>query len=375
MAIGARGYLPTLDGWRAVAVLSVILFHDSVHSYGVLSTAWFFHNGSFGVDIFFGISGLLICSRLLEEEERYHRISLARFYIRRASRILPPLLVYLLCSGILALFGVIPLARKEWLASLLFCRNYNWFSLVPGHNDWYTGHFWSLAVEEHFYLILPGLLVFVPKRWRIAALGTLAIGVEVWRVYRQQTRPWIFLFQHTDIRLDSLLVPAICAILLFEPWWQRRVAALVRFWPCAAVILFLLVTTGSFPITRALAAVFLIPMVLMGTMLFPGGIVARFLELGLLRWIGKLSYSLYLWQQMFFSGHYFQPLGSWQTFPGSWILLFGCAAGSYYLVEKPMMRMGHKLAPPATPGREDLAARASRRVDTAEMAAKVAQVG
>jgi peptidoglycan/LPS O-acetylase OafA/YrhL len=92
MTKAVRGYLPTLDGWRAIAVLCVILFHDSLHSYGVLSTAWFHEHGSFGVDIFFGISGLLICSRLLEEEDKYGRISLRRFYVRRAFRILPPLL-------------------------------------------------------------------------------------------------------------------------------------------------------------------------------------------------------------------------------------------------------------------------------------------
>jgi peptidoglycan/LPS O-acetylase OafA/YrhL len=83
-------------------------------------------------------------------------------------------------------------------------------------------------------------------------------------------------------------------------------------------------------------------------------LVARFLELGLFRWIGRLSYSLYLWQQMFFSGHYYKPLGIWQSFPLCWLLLFACAAASYYWVERPFMRLGHRLAPPATPGRADL---------------------
>src|ERR1700734_1907626 len=137
MTMRVRGYLPTLDGWRAFAVLCVILFHDSLHSWGTFSTAWFHDHGSFGVDIFFGISGLLICSRLLEEEHKYGNISLKRFYVRRGFRIFPPLLCYLLCAGLLAILGIIPLAAKEWFASLLFCRNYSFFSQVPGHNDWY----------------------------------------------------------------------------------------------------------------------------------------------------------------------------------------------------------------------------------------------
>ncbi|SRR5579864_9503947 len=90
--VRVSGYLPTLDGWRAIAVLSVILFHDARHSYGVFTTAWFHDNSAIGEDVFFAISGLLICSRLLEEENKYGRISLRRFYIRRAFRILPPLI-------------------------------------------------------------------------------------------------------------------------------------------------------------------------------------------------------------------------------------------------------------------------------------------
>lgn len=362
-----RGYFPTLDGWRAMAVLSVILFHDALHSYGPIGTAWFQENGSLGVDIFFGISGLLICSRLLEEEHAYGRISLKGFYIRRAFRIFPPLVFYLVCVALLAGLGVIPLAAKEWFASLFFVRNYSFFSQVAGHNDWYTGHFWSLAVEEHFYFLLPGLLVFVPRRWRVPALMALAVGVEIWRASRQQTRPWLFLFQHTDIRLDALLIPAIFAILLTEPWWHRVLAAAAKFWPLAAVLVVYLVTTDRFPMFSRLAEVYLIPLVLLGTVLSPGGIFARFLELGLMRWMGRLSYSLYLWQQMFFSGHYYAPLGIWQGFPARWILLFACAATSYYLVERPMMRLGRRLAPPATPGREDLVTN-SVAITPAEMA-------
>src|SRR5215469_16278217 len=96
-----RGYLPTLDGWRAIAVVFVILYHDSVYTLGPVSTAWFQSHGLYGVDIFFGISGLLICSRLLEEEELPGAISLQDFYIRRAFRILPPAYIYLFSIALL----------------------------------------------------------------------------------------------------------------------------------------------------------------------------------------------------------------------------------------------------------------------------------
>lgn len=249
---------------------------------------------------------------------------------------------------------MIPLATKQWLSSLLFCRNYSFFSQVQGTSDWYTGHLWSLAVEEHFYLLLPGLLLALQPRWRVRVLVAIALAVETWRVYEQQTRPWMFLFQHTDIRLDALLVPAICAILLTERRWLRILAVVARFWPATAALTIYLVTTNHFPIVGRLAESFLIPLVLLGTVLYPRSIAGRFLELPLLRWVGRLSYSLYLWQQMFFTGHCFAPLGRWQQLPVSWILLFACAAASYYRVERPLMRRGHRLAPPATPGRGDL---------------------
>jgi len=156
-------YLPTLDGWRALAILAVIFHHANLFSAGPLSDQWIFQNGYEGVDVFFAISGLLICWRLLDEESRRGRISLRNFYIRRAFRILPPAVIYLIAIAILSAIGLIHASAKELLASLLFFRNYlvqlGHFSVSP----WFTGHFWSLSVEEHFYLLLPGLRTHDPR--------------------------------------------------------------------------------------------------------------------------------------------------------------------------------------------------------------------
>jgi peptidoglycan/LPS O-acetylase OafA/YrhL len=354
-----RGYLPTLDGWRAIAVFCVILFHDRVHSFAGLSTAWFQEHGSFGVDIFFGISGLLICSRLMDEEQKYGAVSLKRFYVRRAFRILPPLLCYLLVIALVAMAAVIAVDAKEWIASLLFCRNYTFLGTVAGHANWYTGHFWSLAIEEHFYLLLPGILVFVPRARRIPVLVGLCLAVEALRSFRLQTTPWLYLFQHTEIRLDALLIPAILAIWMTKVWWHERIKKVAQFWPLTAIVTVGVVTLDRFPMVSKLMEPVLIPVTLLGTVLFSGGVFGRALELPILSWIGRLSYSLYLWQQFFFTGHYFAPLGFWQEAPWNWLLLFGCAAASYYWVERPLMLIGHRLAPPATPGRTDLEERPS----------------
>lgn len=93
--------------------------------------------------------------------------------------------------------------------------------------------------------------------------------------------------------------------------------------------------------------------VVLGSVLNPTGWIARFLELAPLRYIGRISYSLYLWQQMFFVGHFYGhfPLGWFESTPLRFVALGAAAMASYHLLERPMMRLGRRLAPPATEGR------------------------
>src|SRR5271168_4566722 len=135
--------------------------------------------GALGVDLFFAISGFLITSRLIEERRIDGTISLKAFYVRRFFRIIPPAFAYLACAAVLGLaLGWIPMNFGQLAASACFYRNY--YSMGVEHS-WYTGHFWSLAVEEHFYLLWPALLVWAGvKRGRILA-PALAFGVAIWR--------------------------------------------------------------------------------------------------------------------------------------------------------------------------------------------------
>jgi peptidoglycan/LPS O-acetylase OafA/YrhL len=353
------GYLPTLDGWRAIAILAVIFFHDKLYSIGAFSDGWLYRNGSTGVDLFFAISGLLICSRLLEEEQAFGRISLRNFYVRRAFRILPPALAYMGVIALLSLAGVVHIGLREWFGSLFFFRNYTSLIGGLGKDSIFLEHYWSLAVEEHFYLILPAVLVLTRKRWRLPALIFIGLVTEIDRMHALQTRPWILIDHHTDVRLDYLLIPAIFAVVLQSGVVKVKLRKWLRIWPLIFTFTLVLITfwSGSFWQTTALA--FSLPLTILGSVLNPHGFMARVLEWSPFRFIGRISYSLYLWQELFFTGHFYTggyPLGILQSTSLRFVAAFALSLASYYLLERPLIRLGHKMAPPATPGREDMPA-------------------
>lgn len=355
------GYLPTLDGWRAIAIAGVLLDHGTANFFRGSTWYSFLRTGPNGVSLFFAISGFLICSRLLEEEQLLGRISLKGFYLRRACRILPAAFTYLGVLAVLSVFGLVIVTPLEWWSCVLFFRNY----LPP---DWiragwggYTIHYWSLAVEEHFYLLWPALLAFSGRvRARYAAAG-LAVAVSVWRWWDfhhqlvNRYLPGLLFPSRTDVRLDALLLGCLAALVMAEPRWRAR---LERRFTGGVWLVCLLAYVLTQVLTRkhnyGLQESALLAMLTAGTVLNPAGIVGSILENPLMRWVGRLSYSLYLWQQLFLIPGARGLLSVLQRFPWNLILVFLLAAVSYELVERPMIRLGHRLAPPPTPGRGDL---------------------
>ncbi len=351
------GYLPTLDGWRAIAILSVIFYHDRLYSLGPVSTGWIHQYGYYGVDLFFAISGILICWRLVEEEQAFGQIALGKFYIRRAFRILPPSLVFLLTVAVLSLAGVLHISLREWLVTLLFLRNYSSLAGPLSFDSNFLGHFWSLALEEHFYLILPGLLVLTRKRWRLPVLLSLAFLIELHCFFVLKSRLWTHVGFHTDVRLNCLLIPAIFAIIVQSGEAKEQFKRWLRYWPLLLILVAIFITYSNGKLWQITALELLMPLMLLGSILNPGGHLARVLEWRLLRYLGRISYSVYLWQQLFFVGRVYAgtyPLGILERTPLRYAAALVLAMSSYYLVERPLIRLGHKLAPPATPGRGDL---------------------
>jgi peptidoglycan/LPS O-acetylase OafA/YrhL len=214
-ALGRAFYIPALDGWRAIAVGLVIGVHcvpaliNSGWKVGKYAAAGFEHGGV-GVDIFFCLSGYLISTILLREKERTKTIDFASFYIRRVFRIVPPVLLYLgVIFALRTLHFLPPSKTNDIIASLLFYRNYS------SGGDWYTGHFWSLAIEEQFYLVAPLFLLLLPVRKAIVASLTLILICVATR-YLEYREDWFTdtLLLRTENRYDGLLWGVMLGLLM-----------------------------------------------------------------------------------------------------------------------------------------------------------------
>ncbi len=362
----ATRYIPTLDGWRAIAVL-LVLFSHAGHAYArqLPNESWLDHigTGTQGVNIFFGLSGLLITSRLLEEWAQHGSISLRRFYIRRAFRILPPALLVLAVIALLGAIGRLPVVPRELVAAALFFRNYLPALLTPDFAGFFTAHYWSLAVEEHFYLVWPALLLVCGSRRGLWAAIAIAIGIAAWRrvelLHMIATRHTVdpLYFVRTDLRIDSIMWGAALALLLARPGARRWIEANLTPLVCLAVTALYLLVVRGFDGRPTIWEALLVPLLIATTMLRPGSVVGRLLETSPMRWLGRLSYSLYLWELFFVFRGVPQTLGVLQTFPLNLVLTFACAIASYYFVERPLIRVGHRLTPRAGPRPEPVAIR------------------
>jgi peptidoglycan/LPS O-acetylase OafA/YrhL len=337
--------LPSLDGLRAISIALVILAHavktaGFPHSFLVDQAA---RQGGIGVIIFFCISGFLITWLLLNEEGETGVISLRGFYQRRAVRILPAALTFLAVVAVANQLAGHALPSKEILASLLFVRN-----LVPGSE--LTNHFWSLSIEEQFYLFWPLTLVLLPARCRLPATATLCVFAPLWRQLNREwflpssLNPW-----RTDLCYDYIMMGALIAQLKFDPGTigiRRWLADRGNYLLPASVLLLALTL---FPRASGFAVLPIVICISLQTaaislaiwILVEGGcpLAQKLLRLGPVVWLGRVSYSLYLWQQLFcVSGS-----SAWhQSFPANVAVSLAAASLSHYLIERPCLRWRDK---------------------------------
>jgi peptidoglycan/LPS O-acetylase OafA/YrhL len=349
-------YLPTLDGWRAIAILMVVTGHAAKPAFcdGSMPLTWckYLLLGGHGVALFFALSGFLITSRLLNEYDRNGAISLRGFYRRRVFRILPAALALLTALSVLGAMNVLPIAPIEIISSLFFFRNYVPLFMGDGGEGFYTALFWSLAVEEHFYLFWPLLLALtLPRRRAFAVTIALAAVIAVWRrldghyqwVQQLTDLPQYQFYYRTDTRLDALLWGCVLALVLRDAHARGLAVTLLR--PPVWVVLLITYAVGiALGWRGVLWHTLLAPPLIVGTLLHPDALPGRVLELAPARWIGRISYSLYLWHPLVMPQ--ITAAMVWpavQTLPVNVLFAFGLAAMSYYGIEKPMIERGRRI--------------------------------
>jgi peptidoglycan/LPS O-acetylase OafA/YrhL len=349
--------LPSLDGWRAASILLVLGCHcHYVAGHPPLCDSFwylFFFDGGLGVRCFFLISGLLITWLMLVEHDTAGGVNLRHFYIRRALRILPVYFTYLGVLFCLHLLTPFNQSRGAWISNLTFTTNF-----VEG--SWPSGHLWSLSVEEQFYLLWPALFVAcgMASKTRVAfrVLALPMLVAPAWRLmtykqfYPRQLGPAFAHFSFFNY-FDCLAVGCVCAFLLrhhrarLEKWLgglpmvTAATGILLVFFP---KLLFLVPLPGR--IVMAFSFTFQsLGMALLVTqsIIMPQRGFYPVLNWKWVRHLGVLSYSIYIWQQLFCSNPALFGLTAvwWISFPGWFVPVLAVAHLSYFALERPLFRL------------------------------------
>ena len=314
-----------LDGLRGVSIAIVIIAHVLTP---FLGNSYF---GLIGVYVFFVVSGFLITTLLLKERVKYGSISLKGFYIRRCLRILP--VAYLFLAVLLCLNYLFKLAipGRSFLTCFLFTKN---LPILENH-DWYTGHFWSLGVEEQFYLLFPFLLVSLSLRNYKRLIVVLIIIIPV--LSYLQTNWFVYLFGGGTV---LILIGSLFSILLVTQ--NKFITTISDKAPAvSSLLLFIIGNILLYPTLPTPARIFSVPIfgIIVAFVIILNlkerSIFSRLLEWEWMKKLGILSYSLYIWQQLFTYNQPWHPAGT-----NVWLLLLNLAALflvsflSYSLYEK-----------------------------------------
>jgi peptidoglycan/LPS O-acetylase OafA/YrhL len=351
-----------LDGLRAVAVATVLLYH--LFPTGAMA------GGFVGVDVFFIISGFLITMLLLRERAAHGRIRLRAFWIRRARRLLPALAaVIAVCAALAWLVGGDVLAGIGVQIAGAATFSFNWVSLAGGEGYFAEDtpelfrNLWSLAVEEQFYVVWPLLLPLLLVVRRTAVRVTIALAAAAasaaWMATLVVTGAVTRAYFGTDAHAFGLLLGVALALALHpaladppewmrDPRWRRSMPAVGLVAVAGILLVAALPATATpltFPGALLLAGVFAAVAVLAGV--WPGSRFGAMLDLAPLRWVGDRSYALYLWHWPLLVLATGGVVGSDaeiapETGLGVLVLTVVAAELSYRFVEMPVRRLGFR---------------------------------
>ena len=334
-----------LDGWRGISALMVVAAHLIHNRYGFGN----FATSDTGVLIFFVISGFIITKLAIGEHARYGHFSVGRFYIRRSLRILPPFFAYLLSVFVAGATGLIDQDPSQvYAAGAFLCFS----GLVPC--QWFVAHSASLGYEELFYLLFPLIFFIFAPRPRIV-FGSILLGLVTFLLLRRTLQLHISFVTLTAAMFIFICSGAVAAA--FETSIERlaRTRLGTGLWLISAAIVIAkiiyasnyqvpVITTINPDVETPLPVIFkLLPLAvtwLVVGSLYGGSRIFGFLTWRPLIWVGQISYSLYLWQQLFTA----PPQLYFVTSPLLIApLMVVAATASYYWIELPCRRAGKSL--------------------------------
>lgn len=299
--MGGFAHQPVLDGLRSVAVYLVLLFHAGLGAFG---------GGFIGVDLFFVLSGFLVSNVILSEIDATGRLDVGRFYARRVRRLLPAAVLVIVATSLVVVL-VKPLVRRIPLvedaqSALVYVANWNFLSKQEDYFAAYVDespflHFWSLAIEEQFYLLLPVLLVLLVRlsrrhRWVLPTVLALLFAASLTSqlVWARLDTTWAY--YGTDARFYQLLAGVLLAITLRKVETSHRVlpnlAALV------GLVGLVVLATSALDLTpsqRGLGATAASVALLGGLVLAGTGPLVWLFTRPVPVYLGQVSYGTYLW--------------------------------------------------------------------------------
>ncbi|WP_027487018.1 acyltransferase family protein [Allorhizobium undicola] len=325
LAIQPRnGHLDFLDGWRGIAVILVIIGHFFPSGHINL--------GTLGVELFFVLSG-----RLMAEILFVRQTPLKIFFVRRINRVYPALIVFVLAAFLWGNLTEEFLVGPKAVASV-FALIYNYVLWIPGlYRTGFYDHLWSLAVEEHSYIFL-GILAFLQRKASLPLLPLLfAVSIACFLNGLVSNvvlgHDYFQTYWRTDVHAGAIFVGAGLYLVLGHDGEKRE----WLFWTSLLTGLVLSLSVFPYPVQFGPATLALAVAV---CTLDRAPIAKRVFSEPILRKVGIISFSLYLWQQPFYKLSAHELLSPWLGMTGA----LACAITSYFLVEKPFRRRLNRLA-------------------------------
>ncbi len=333
--------IPSLDGCRAISILLVVVAHlcetPAFQGFTPYSRLMF-HFGPFGVKVFFVISGFLITNLLLNEERRHGVVSIKEFYIRRAFRIWPVAYAYLLVVAFLAWRHVIVVAPHHFIYAGTFLMNH-----IQKAN-WFTGHFWSLAIEEQFYVVWPIAFLLTARRGRLICCWLILFLAPLLRTVAYLYEPALYGEMQLSLLFmgDAIAIGCLLALLSRELETSRivhRIIHLRYFFVIPVLSVIMYTALKLFPVFYFAAGQSIALLCIAATLwkvMHVRDVAFRFLNTWPLVKIGVFSYSLYVWQQLFVNPTSPSVL---KYLPLNLLLVCVATTFSYYCVEVPFQRL------------------------------------